>query len=82
MNADGAVGTSKVRPARPHPERAQLTDQGETDLCELRPRQGRSPTRLLYRRVGDAYIVLAVAKDKTDFEKKKRAAQERGRQHE
>lgn len=56
--------------------------QGETDLCELRPRQGRSPTRLLYRRVGDAYVVLAVAKDKTDFEKKKHAAQERGRQYE
>lgn len=56
--------------------------QGETGLCELRPRQGRSPTRLLYRRAGDVYIVLAVAKDKTDFERKKRAAQERGRQYE
>jgi hypothetical protein len=50
-------------------------------LNELRPRQGRSPTRLIYRRVGDVYIVLAVAKDKADFEKKKRVAQERGRQY-
>jgi hypothetical protein len=55
--------------------------QGETNLNELRPRQGRSPTRLIYRRVGDVYIVLAVAKDKADFEKKKRVAQERGRQY-
>jgi hypothetical protein len=55
--------------------------QGEANLNELRPRQGRSPTRLLYRRVGDVYIVLAVAKDKADFEKKKRVAQERGRQY-
>ncbi len=55
--------------------------QGEANLNELRPRQGRSPTRLIYRRVGNVYIVLAVAKDKADFEKKKRVAQERGRQY-
>ena len=55
--------------------------QGEASLNELRPRQGRSPTRLIYRRVGDVYVVLAVAKDKADFEKKKRVAQERGRQY-
>jgi hypothetical protein len=55
--------------------------QAETNLNELRPRQGRSPTRLIYRRVGDIYIVLAVARDKADFEKKKRVAQERGRQY-
>ncbi|MEX1142578.1 MAG: type II toxin-antitoxin system RelE/ParE family toxin [Thermoleophilaceae bacterium] len=55
--------------------------QGEANLNELRPRQGRSPTRLIYRRVGGIYVVLAVAKDKADFEKKKRVAQERGRQY-
>ena len=32
--------------------------QGEANLNELRPRQGRSPTRVIYRRVGDAYVVL------------------------
>jgi len=52
--------------------------QGEANLNELRPRQGRSPTRLIYRRAGDIYVVLAVAKDKADFEKKKRVAHERG----
>ncbi len=55
--------------------------EGEANLNELRPRQGRSPTRLIYRRLGDVYIVLAVAKDKADFEKKKRVAQKRGRQY-
>lgn len=55
--------------------------QGEANLNELRPRQGRSSTRLLYGRVDDVYVVLAVAKDKADFEKKKRVAQERGRQY-
>lgn len=56
--------------------------QGEANLNELRPRQGRSPTRLIYRRCGEQYIVLAVAKDKSDFERKKPIAHERGRQYE
>jgi len=56
--------------------------QGESNLCELRPRQGRSPTRLIYRRYGDVYIVLAVAKHKKDFETKKRIAGTRARQYE
>ena len=36
--------------------------QGETTggLCELRPRQGRSDWRALYRRFGSTYVVLAV----------------------
>ena len=55
--------------------------RGEANLSELRPRQGRSPTRLLYRRFTDTYVILAVAKDKSDFEKKKRMAQERARQY-
>lgn len=56
--------------------------QGESNLCELRPRQGRSPTRLLYRRFGAVYVVLAVAKHKGDFETKKRIANTRARQYE
>lgn len=55
--------------------------QGESDLNELRPRQGRSRTRLLYRRLGAVYVVLAVAKDKSDFERKKHLARERGQQY-
>lgn len=36
---------------------------GEIDLFELRPRQGRSPSRPIYKRCSDGYIVLAVSKD-------------------
>ena len=36
---------------------------GETGLFELRPRQGRSTSRPIYKRSDDDYIVLAVSKD-------------------
>lgn len=55
--------------------------KGEKELRELRPRQGRSPTRVLYRRFGARYVVLAVA-SKSDFEAKVALAQERARQYE
>jgi hypothetical protein len=35
-------------------------------LRELRPRRGRSPWRLLYRRIGDTMVVAAVAPDGED----------------
>ena len=41
----------------PHSSRVQGV---KYDLRELRPRQGRSPTRALYSRVGDAFVVAAV----------------------
>ncbi len=48
---------------------------------ELRPRRGRSPWRGLYRRVGDAVVMLAVApeaeKDRRGFEKALAAAEAR-----
>jgi hypothetical protein len=48
---------------------------------ELRPRRGRSPWRGLYRRVGDAVVMLAVApeaeKDRRGFEKALVAAEAR-----
>jgi hypothetical protein len=42
----------------PHTSRVQAS---KAALRELRPRRGRSPWRALYRRVGDAVVVLAVA---------------------
>lgn len=69
----------QVGPALGPPHMKPL--QGESNLCELRPRQGRSPTRLIYRRFGDVYVVLAVAKHKSDFETKKRIAGTRARQY-
>jgi hypothetical protein len=35
--------------------------QSEPDLMELRPRQGQSPTRVIYVRIGDGFKILAVA---------------------
>jgi phage-related protein len=56
--------------------------KGEKELRELRPRQGRSPTRPLYRRFGESsYVILAIAV-KSDFAKKTEIAQDRARQYE
>jgi hypothetical protein len=38
---------------------------GETDLFELRPRQGRAPSRAIFARRGDYFVVLAVASKKS-----------------
>ena len=37
--------------------------KGETDLFELRPRQGSSKSRPIFVRTGDDYLVLAIALD-------------------
>jgi hypothetical protein len=37
--------------------------KGETDLFELRPRQGHSPSRPLFKRSGSSYVILAISKD-------------------
>lgn len=44
--------------------------KGPGGLMELRPRQGRSQARPIYRRSGDDYVILAVATkaDKADFD--------------
>src|SRR4051812_33737725 len=39
------------------------TLQNSPGLVELRPRQGKSASRLVFRRCGDLYVVLAVSKD-------------------
>jgi hypothetical protein len=50
-------------------------------LRELRPRAGRSPWRCIYQRIGDVFVVGAVApeamKDKAGFERAVRAAKSR-----
>jgi hypothetical protein len=52
-----------------------------SDLRELRPRGGRSPWRALYRRVGDAFVVGAIAPeamaDPRGFQRAVRAAERR-----
>jgi hypothetical protein len=56
-----ALGPS-LRP----PHMKSLRD--EPDLMELRPRQGQSPVRPIYARVGDGYKILAIAATKSAFE--------------
>ena len=52
---------------------------GEAGLLELRPRQGSSPVRPIYRRIGSDYVILAfsVKPDKVDFEAAVAAARKR-----
>jgi hypothetical protein len=53
--------------------------KGEAGLLELRPRQGSSPVRPIYRRVGNEYVILAFAvkPDKADFDAAVAAARQR-----
>ena len=53
--------------------------KGEAGLLELRPRQGSSPVRPIYRRIGRVYVILAfsVKPDKVDFEAAAAAARKR-----
>ena len=54
-------------PDLPSPHMKSL--KGEADLFELRPRQGACEARLVYARLGDRYVVLAVAAKKKGFER-------------
>jgi phage-related protein len=52
-------------------------------LVELRPRQGKSASRLVYRRCGDLYVILAVSKDhESDLDATITAAKTRLEQYE
>ena len=64
----GAPHTSQVKGSR-------------VGIRELRPRSGRSPWRLLYRRLGDAMVILAVGPeaehDRRGFDRAVRLAEAR-----
>ena len=53
--------------------------KGEAGLLELRPRQGGSLVRPIYRRIGNIYVILAfsVKPDKVDFNAAVAAARKR-----
>ena len=55
--------------------------KGEAGLLELRPRQGGSSVRPIYRRIGNIYVILAfsVKPDKVDFNAAVAAARKRSR---
>lgn len=55
--------------------------RGAVSLRELRPRAGKSPTRVFYRRVGDAFVIASIGPEATvdprRFREAVAAAQER-----
>lgn len=65
----------------PFPHSSALQGSAGTGLRELRPRAGRSPTRALYARVGDVFVIAAVGPeahvDRRGFDRAVRAARDR-----
>lgn len=57
INADRKL--QALGPQLPYPHASAV--KGADRLRELRPRGGRSPWRALYRQLGDAFVVAAVA---------------------
>lgn len=55
--------------------------KGETDLFELRPKQGAVAVRVVYARVGARFVILAVAGRKQDFDRAVRDARTRLARH-
>jgi hypothetical protein len=62
-------------PDLPSPHMKSL--KGRADLFELRPKQGACEVRPIYARVGQRFVVLAVAAKKKDFERMVVAANDR-----
>lgn len=56
-----------VGPDLPSPHMKSL--KGRADLFELRPKQGACEARPIYARIGQKFMVLAVAAKKKDFER-------------
>jgi len=54
-------------PDLPSPHMKSL--KGEADLFELRPKQGACEARPIYARLGQRFVVLAVAAKKKSFER-------------
>jgi hypothetical protein len=54
-------------PALPSPHMKSL--KGEADLFELRPKQGACEVRPIYARLGDRFVVLAIAAKKQGFDR-------------
>lgn len=54
-------------PDLPSPHMKSL--KGEVDLFELRPKQGACEARPIYVRLGDRFVVLAIAAKKKSFDR-------------
>lgn len=55
--------------------------KGRANLFELRPRQGACKARPIYARLGQRFVVLAVAAKKKDFDRAVAAAEDRLSRH-
>lgn len=64
-----------VGPDLPSPHMKSL--KGSADLFELRPRQGACEVRPIYARLGQRFVVLAVAAKKKDFARAVASAESR-----
>jgi hypothetical protein len=62
-------------PDLPSPHMKSL--KGEANLFELRPKQGACEARPIYVRLGQKFLVLAVAAKKKDFDRATKAARDR-----
>lgn len=58
LNAEEKLVALGERLGYPHSSALQGSQRG---IRELRPRRGSSPWRLLYRRVSNSFVILAVA---------------------
>lgn len=60
-------------PTLPHPHSSKVMGDPGGSLRELRPRAGRSPWRCIYQRIGDVFVIAAIApeaqKDKAGFDR-------------
>lgn len=65
----------EVGPSLPSPHMKSL--KGEADLFELRPKRGTCEVRPIYARIGQRFVVLAVAAKKKDFVRAVGTARER-----
>lgn len=68
-----------VGPDLPSPHMKSL--KGHADLFELRPKQGACEARPIYARLGQRFVVLAIAAKKKDFDRSVAAANRRLNRH-
>lgn len=68
-----------VGPDLPSPHMKSL--KGKADLFELRPKQGACEARPIYARLGQRFVVLAIAAKKKDFDRAVAAASDRLDRH-
>jgi hypothetical protein len=79
---DNAVDKlASLGPTLPFPHSSKVMGDPGGSLRELRPRAGRSPWRCIYERIGDVFVIGAVApeaqKDKAGFDSAVNAAKAR-----